>query len=37
MDKDLLISVLKSLENKGKCDLVKDSSGENYIAVKFIR
>ena len=37
MDKDLLISVLKSLESKGKCGLVKDSSGENYIAVKFIR
>ena len=37
MDKNLLISVLKSLESKGKCGLVKDSSGENYIAVKFIR
>ena len=37
MDKNLLISVLKGLENKGKCGLVKDSSGENYVAVKFIR
>ena len=35
MDKNLLISVLKSLESKGKCGLVKD--GDNYIAVKFIR
>ena len=37
MDKNLLINVLKGLESKGKCGLVKDSSGENYIAVKFIR
>ena len=36
MDRNLLIMVLKSLEEKGKCGLVKDSSGE-YIAVKFIR
>ena len=35
MDKNLLIYILKGLENKGKCGLVKD--GENYIAVKFIR
>ena len=35
MDKNLLIAILKSLENKGKCGLVKD--GDNYIAVKFIR
>ena len=35
MDKNLLITILKSLENKGKCGLVKD--GNNYIAVKFIR
>ena len=35
MDKNLLIAILKSLENKGKCALVKD--GDNYIAVKFIR
>ena len=35
MDKNLLIHILKGLENKGKCGLVKD--GENYIAVKFIR
>ena len=37
IDRHLLISVLKGLESKGKCGLVKDSSGENYIAVKFIR
>ena len=35
MDKNLLIAILKSLESKGKCGLVKD--GDNYIAVKFIR
>ena len=35
MDKNLLISILKGLESKGKCGLVKD--GDNYIAVKFIR
>ena len=35
MDKNLLITILKSLESKGKCGLVKD--GDNYIAVKFIR
>ena len=35
MDKNMLIDILKSLEKKGKCGLVKD--GENYIAVKFIR
>ena len=37
MDKNLLISILKGLESKGKCGLVKDSNGEKYIAVKFIR
>jgi hypothetical protein len=31
----MLIDILKSLEKKGKCGLVKD--GDNYIAVKFIR
>ena len=35
MDKNLLIAILKSLESKGKCGLVKD--GDSYIAVKFIR
>ena len=35
MDKNMLIDILKSLEKKGKCGLVKD--GDNYIAVKFIR
>ena len=35
MDKNLLITILKSLESKGKCGLVKD--GDSYIAVKFIR
>ena len=35
MYKNLLIAILKGLESKGKCGLVKD--GDNYIAVKFIR
>ena len=29
MDKNLLISILKSLKSKGKCGLVKDTSGKN--------
>ena len=36
MDRDLLIMILKDLENKGKCGLLKDNNG-SYIAVKFFR
>ena len=36
MDRDLLIRILKDLENKGKCGLLKDENG-SYIAVKFFR
>ena len=36
MDRDLLIRILKDLENKGKCGLLKDENG-SYIAVKFLR
>ena len=36
MDRDLLIRILKDMENKGKCGLLKDENG-SYIAVKFLR
>ena len=36
MDRDLLIMILKDLEKKGKCGLLKDENG-SYIAVKFFR
>ena len=36
MDRDLLIMILKDLESKGKCGLLKDNNG-SYIAVKFAR
>lgn len=36
MDKDLLIFILKSLEKKGKCILLKEDTGK-YVGIKFIK
>ena len=36
IEKDLLITILKCLEKKGKCKLLQDDSG-NYMGVKFFK
>jgi hypothetical protein len=35
IDKDLLIIILRSLENKKKCILIKENN--SYIGVKFLK
>jgi hypothetical protein len=36
MDRDLLILILKGLESKGKCKLIKDDD-DSYMGVQFIQ